>query len=193
MIIHNESMKKEKIKVYQTVSVMQYLGLLVKKSDYAGGFEYVGPDINKEESEKLFELYKEKFPLKNAAVFMTKLKIPNLTELLPKIQKEPEKRSNTGVPNRESWDEEKIEEERQRSIKYKDQNCRCGGRKLLKNNPARSKVHFGFKKRSRCTYCVGCKAPKCMECCCCLKPHLKKPCVNKKCLYPVIPRCECFP
>ena len=50
----------------------------------------------------------------------------------------------------------------------------------------------GFQKRMHCKKCAGCTAPICGECRPCNVPSMKKPCVNRPCLFPIIARCPCL-
>ena len=56
----------------------------------------------------------------------------------------------------------------------------------------RAKVQVGGKRKIRCKKCTGCLAKKCMNCNHCKFPHLKKPCHDKVCLFPIAPKCPCF-
>lgn len=91
---------------------------------------------------------------------------------------------------------EGLTSEQQRSIVNQKVVCKCGTTRVLDAEDAsksgKSKVLVGNKRRMRCKECAGCKATKCNECQNCLKPHLKKPCVRKVCLFPVVPKCPCF-
>ena len=89
---------------------------------------------------------------------------------------------------------------RRRSIQNRNIVCKCGQSKPIslivnskgKEKGQRSKAHTGNKIRSRCKNCIGCLAPRCNKCKFCLTPHLKKPCGDRKCLFPKVPTCPCF-
>ena len=77
--------------------------------------------------------------------------------------------------------------------------CRCGSTKVLAvplqgngEGQKRSKVHVGGKRKVRCKECTGCLADNCKICKYCRLTHLKKACVERKCLFPVEPKCPCF-
>ena len=90
--------------------------------------------------------------------------------------------------------------DRKRSIQNRNIVCKCGEFKsissIVKSKEARKinrvKAWGGHKKRSRCKNCIGCLAPRCNKCKFCLTPHLKKPCGDRKCLFPKVPTCPCF-
>ena len=77
--------------------------------------------------------------------------------------------------------------------------CRCGSTKILAVPPQgngvgkkRSKVYVGGKRKVRCNKCTGCLAANCNICKHCRLPHWKKPCVERTCLFPILPECPCF-
>jgi len=81
-----------------------------------------------------------------------------------------------------------MSEEQKRSFELKDVVCRCG----FNTVSGGKKVKAGHKKRSRCKKCPGCTAPKCKKCKNCLVPSNKQACVDRVCLFPIIPKCACF-
>ena len=60
-------------------------------------------------------------------------------------------------------------------------NCVYHGSINLKPDGRRAKII-----RKCCTKCLSCKASKCRQCKFCLNPYLKKTCVDKKCLFPIV-------
>ena len=89
---------------------------------------------------------------------------------------------------------DQVTSEQRRSVVNQKIFCKCGVTRVVEaeENSKKGKVLVGNKRRMRCRECAGCKATKCNECQFCLKPHLKKPCVRKVCLFPVVPKCPCF-
>jgi hypothetical protein len=72
-------------------------------------------------------------------------------------------------------------EDGQRVVK-KDTTCKvCNGRK------------FGFyaKRNVPCRVCSSCKTTKCGECKTCLQPSMKKACMRKECVNPILAKCKC--
>merc|ERR1712150_321982 len=130
----------------------------------------------------------------------------NVSQLLNSLQPVPLQQSFTGpsqhsptnVPKPNSKKpgmERDAENEKNRSIAYKDIVCHCGFDKPLDHadgEGGKKTVKTGHKKRSRCKECKGCLAPKCMNCKFCINPKLKKPCQDKICLFPIVPKCPCF-
>ena len=76
--------------------------------------------------------------------------------------------------------------EQSRSITNKDVICRCG----FKSD--KTGALTGQKRRTRCKKCAGCMALKCGKCRPCNVPSMKKPCENRACQFPIIPKCPCF-
>ena len=72
----------------------------------------------------------------------------------------------------------------QRAIANRDKLCRCGS--------VIGGVLIGGKRKNRCKKCTGCLAIRCNKCIFCKRPHMKKPCENRKCLFPIVPKCPCF-
>ena len=92
-----------------------------------------------------------------------------------------------------SMDIDTLDQEQIRSYKNNERVCKCGTKRAVMDGDGRKKyVHVGFKKRSRCKKCKGCLRPRCGQCTNCLNPRNKQACVEKVCLFPVIPKCPCF-
>jgi len=179
------------------MATLEALNLVAhQRDDYAKGFEYVGPDIDKDVRQELFNAYsnKEGYPLlKVSTVSVRRTEVDLEVTPWPKIQRFPvSKRSAYHYNARDNWSEERIEEEKQRSVANAERVCKCGTVYATDKFASKSKVHTGFKKRSRCKNCEGCLAPKCGMCQPCLRPPLKKPCIERVCKFPVIPKCPCF-
>jgi len=179
------------------MATLEALNLVAhQRDDYAKGFEYVGPDIDKDVRQELFNAYsnKEGYPLLKVSTVSVRRTVvdPEVTPW-PKIERFPvSKRSSYHYNARDNWSEERIEEEKQRSVANAERVCKCGTMYTTDKFASKSKVHTGFKKRSRCKNCEGCLAPKCGMCQPCLRPPLKKPCIERVCKFPVIPKCPCF-
>ena len=189
LIAHDLFSEDQLEKINQVMAVLEALELVAQRTDYAEGFEYVGPDIDREVRSELFGERQQEFGLKPCSITLKNHTFSDSMPL-PKIRKRPEFKPKF---KRKSWDPEKIALEKERSLANAKITCKCGHQNTLKpGSSSRSKAHAGFKKRVRCYNCEPCKAPKCGQCAPCLKPALKKPCTNKICLYPVVPKCPCF-
>ena len=81
-------------------------------------------------------------------------------------------------------DELKKDLEIQKAIANRDKVCQCG---TMKDGNL-----VGGKRKVRCKKCTGCLAPKCKKCIFCVRPSMKKPCEQRKCLFPIVPKCPCF-
>ena len=81
-----------------------------------------------------------------------------------------------------------------RSTETKKQNCSCGGLKMIAKNWRNQKrlVRIGQKRRQRCQKCPACLRPPCRKCKFCKNRSFKKPCQERVCLSPLLPRCPCF-
>ena len=101
-----------------------------QRDDYAKGFEYVGPDIDKDVRQELFNAYsnKEGYPLlKVSTVSVRRTEVDLEVTPWPKIQRFPvSKRSAYHYNARDNWSEERIEEEKQRSVANAERVCKCG-------------------------------------------------------------------
>ena len=90
----------------------------------------------------------------------------------------------------------------QRAVANLNKVCRCGSMKEMETPNTikrmgqkahnRTRVLIGGKRKMRCKKCTGCKAPRCNKCIFCIKASMKKPCENRKCLFPIVPKCPCF-
>ena len=185
--------------INMVMATLESLSLLThQKEDYAKGFEYVGPDVDASARQELFRARRREHGLVDCTVGLSRLKVDLEATPWPRIEKFPiNKKYMHHYAARDNWDENRIEEERQRSVANSEKVCRCGTfydskGKFDKGNFNRGRVHTGFKKRSRCKNCEGCLAPKCGVCQPCLRPPLKKPCIERVCKFPVIPKCPCF-
>ena len=85
------------------------------------------------------------------------------------------------------------------SAETKKMNCSCGGTKFSptssKNwrcSKQRRRVRIGQKRRVRCQKCPACLTPPCRKCKYCKNRSFKKPCQERVCLSPLLPRCPCF-
>ena len=200
MIVHELFTREHVERVNLVMATLEALKLVQNnKTDYAKGFAYTGPDVDAEARNRLFAENKDEFGLRGCLVSLKRQHVDESIPL-PKIWKTPyrenQRLSNLGYIRRKEWTEEKYEEEKQRSIANEKVVCKCGSSKDLdtvtSHGQKRSKVMVGGKRRTRCKNCEGCKAPRCEQCPPCLKPSLKKPCLQKVCLFPVIPKCPCF-
>jgi len=85
-----------------------------------------------------------------------------------------------------------------RSNETKKLNCSCGGTRFnpsLKDRRSKDKrkqVRIGQKRRVRCQKCPACLTPPCRKCKFCKNRSFKKPCQERVCLYPLLPKCPCF-
>jgi len=185
------------------LATMELLKLVTKHKGRRAGFEYIGPilELGVQEPEEQQTRTRTRTRTKDKGNRPPPSKRARLD---PSLKEQRPTDALEQVKQRD-WDAERIQLERERSVKYADVTCSCGTSKEQKPqkivNPMntkdymiKTKVHVGFFKRSRCYHCTGCKAEKCGSCQFCVNPQRKKPCVKKKCLYPVIPRgCPCFP
>jgi len=99
-------------------------------------------------------------------------------------------------------EELKEDVEIQRAVANLNKVCRCGSMKEMETPNTikrmgqkahnRTRVLIGGKRKMRCKKCTGCKAPRCNKCIFCIKASMKKPCENRKCLFPIVPKCPCF-
>jgi hypothetical protein len=160
-------------------------------------YVYAGPDILGQEIEKLYSRHKIEFELKRPKLSLIPEQV-NPEEFLPYISNADEKLLESAAANNDEGG--KSAEEKIRSLANKNRVCQCGYDKRMEvkvnrdgqNAYFKKTVRTGFKKRSRCKQCRGCLASKCGKCTPCLRPAMKKPCVDKICLFPVVPKCPCF-
>jgi len=158
-------------------AILEGIDIVRSFDDELGGFRYIGPKILQEKDQEYFQSHQKEYNLKN------------LTVALPIIEIREEHKYEISPPSFASdaiqiGNVENIEQ--RRSITNKDVMCRCG----FKSN--KTGAHTGFKKRMRCKTCARCTAPKCGKCRPCNVPSMKKPCENRVCLFPIIPKCPCF-
>ena len=171
----------------------------VEQTSYA----YVGPDILGQDMEKLYKKHHQEFELKWPMLVLKREQVVNPEDFLPEINKVNEAiaKSSLSVAAELVEGGGKNAEEKMRSLANKNRVCQCGYDKRMEvkvnkgngqNAYFKKTVRTGFKKRSRCKQCKGCLATKCGRCTPCLRPAMKKPCVDKICLFPVVPKCPCF-
>ena len=200
---YSASEVKEFVKVF---SILESLKLVVKKNYTSGQtkqtfYIYAGPDIASQDIRKIYSQHVDEFDLKQPKLVLTRCAInpedisPYLNDDEERISEDMELSEVTKTVNENDKTEEKI-----RSLANKNRVCHCGYDKNMEvkvnrdgqNAYFKKTVRTGFKKRSRCKQCKGCLASKCGKCTPCLRPSMKKPCVDKVCLYPVVPNCPCF-
>ena len=179
--------------------------LIEKKTFNCGQFKqtcylYIGPDILGKELETLYMRWNVGFGLKRPKLSLIQEDVSQ-EKFFPYLHNDDEQMleglilTTTNNDDSSSNTEEKI-----RSLANKNRVCQCGYDKRMEvkvnrdgqNAYFKKTVRTGFKKRSRCKQCKGCLASKCGKCTPCLRPAMKKPCVDKICLFPVVPKCPCF-
>ena len=184
-------------RVTLSAAILEGLSLLEHKNDSLGGIVWIGKDLFRQWDEEQFHLYSKETPeLKDVTVVV---KSHEVTDDQLEWAMEAAKRAIASTlegPNIASGD---LSTEQQRSVVNQNVVCRCGTTKKMEyevqrdgKTQIRSKVYVGGKRKMRCKECSGCKAARCKECKNCLFPHLKKPCVQTICLFPVVPKCPCF-
>ena len=162
---------------------------------------YTGPDFLEQDIAEEYDKYRSTFNLKNPKLLLAHANIPK-DQFQPYVWNDVEQLSESSVvlSVTTNGEEKNNVEEKIRSVANKDRVCHCGHDKRMEvkvnrdgqNSYFKKTVRTGFKKRSRCKKCKGCLAPKCGRCTPCLRPAMKKPCVDKICLFPVVPNCPCF-
>ena len=192
-------------KVHSLCAVLSSLKLIKKSnSNFKLEFSYCGPNVYQE----WLTQQNEKF---GAQLKLCSTRVVRITraQLKEKGVEIPRPRHMVGVAgsgqNIQSMkkalfrdqarikDLSQMEEQQQRSVKNAEIICKCGKEKYMTNSAGnRVKVKVGFHKRSRCKKCVGCLAKKCDQCVNCLNPRNKQSCIDKICLFPIIPKCPCF-
>ena len=193
-------------RIIQALSILESLKLAEKKTFSVDditqtSYLYIGPDILGQEIEKFYGRHRSTFALKRPKLSLVQEYV-DPGEFLPYMEKANEELANSlalGVGANNS-DGGKNSEEKIRSLVNKNRVCQCGYDKRMEvkvnrdgqNAYFKKTVRTGFKKRSRCKQCKGCLAPKCGRCTPCIRPAMKKPCVDKICLFPVVPKCPCF-
>ena len=194
---------KEFIKVF---SILESIKLVQNKTYNCGQtkqtfYVYTGPNIASQETENIYIQHRNEFDLKKP-----KLVLPHCTihpeDIIPYLNDDEENLIEDihGSEVAKNDNNSNNSEEKIRSLANKNRVCHCGYDKRMEvkvnrdgqNAYFKKTVRTGFKKRSRCKQCKGCLASKCGKCTPCLRPAMKKPCVDKVCLYPVVPNCPCF-
>ena len=184
-LIHNEKYPMgEKRRFLVIGAILVGMGLAKKSGEHLmGGLVYNGPNVFPKYCQHLKEEYD----------------VADVKLVLRPVPVKEEHMYTTRPPQFESIRSGRLapEEEKERSIKNQNIICRCG----FKTKPSkiegirgivREEVIKGQKRRTRCNRCTNCLRDPCRECNFCLKPHLKKPCVLRECLFPVVPKCPCF-
>ena len=167
-------------------SILEGMDMVEKANDKLGGLIYKGPV-------KAFDDFKQN--LWDSFGATTEYNLKKVKLCLPHVEVKEEHRypietpqfvinylaslSEVVVP-----DELKEDLEIQRAIANRDKVCRCGS--------VIGGVLIGGKRKNRCKKCTGCLAIRCNKCIFCKRPHMKKPCENRKCLFPIVPKCPCF-
>ena len=192
--------------VAQALSLLESLKLVQKKIFHCllekqTFYVYTGADVLGQDIEKLYNQHMVQFDLKKPRLSQIQDKI-SPDKFLPYLQPDDEKllEGLATACARDNDDGSGDTEEKIRSLANKDRVCQCGYDKRMEvkvsrdgqNSYLKKTVRTGFKKRSRCKQCKGCLASKCGKCTPCLRPAMKKPCVDKICLFPVVPKCPCF-
>ena len=186
-------------------SVLESLKLIQTKTFNCGptkqtSYVYIGPNILGKETENLYMRYHAEFNLKTPRLSLIREDVA-LEKFFPYLHNEAEQMLEISVSsNMNDGQSSSNKEEKIRSLANKNRVCQCGYDKRMEvkvnrdgqNSYFKKTVRTGFKKRSRCKQCKGCLAPKCGKCTPCLRPAMKKPCVDKICLFPVVPNCPCF-
>ena len=167
-------------KLLKLAAVLKGLNVIEEFEDGSGSWKYIGPDVYGDFSSSLFENHRTEHNLKELNVALSVIEIPESSkyEIAPPTFDDLLSTINQNLPVANNA--EKI-----RSIQNKNIVCKCG-------YMTEAKAHKGYHRRMRCKDCEGCKAPKCGRCKHCLYPHLKKPCENRVCRFPKIPKCPCF-
>jgi len=184
------------IQINEVMAFFDALGLVSNRrgQDHFGGFEYCGPDIDKQTRLNLHCKYKKEFDLPDCYVKLQRLDISNIH--LPRVEKYPKNlRGRHGF--RLEWDDKRIELERVRSIANSHRVCKCGTTYNAQVKSFNGKIHrqsvlTGNHKKHRCYKCPGCLSSRCEACTNCLNPRNKQACIKRKCLFPVMPKCPCF-
>ena len=160
--------------------MLKGLNVIEEFEDGSGSWKYIGPEVFGDFSSSLFEKHRTEHNLKEFNVALSVIEIPESSkyEIAPPTFEEFLSTINQKLTG--ANDAEKI-----RSIQNKKIVCKCG-------YMTEAKAHKGYSRRMPCKNCVACKAPKCGKCNHCLTPSNKQACVNRKCLFPRIPKCPCF-
>jgi len=178
-------------------SVLEGMDMVEKKADELGGLIYRGPDIYEEFSLSLWKTYDTEYNLKKVSLPLSHVEVKEehrypITP--PRFKLGLKHLKDIPTIPKELEDDPDI----QRAAMNINKVCQCGSMKEWKGESKgekghkRAKVQVGGKRKIRCKKCTGCLAKKCMNCNHCKFPHLKKPCHDKVCLFPIAPKCPCF-
>lgn len=194
----------ESRRLTMVASILEGMGMVEKAEDELGGLIYKGPV-------QAFDDFKQN--LWDSCGATTEYNLKKVKLSLPHVEVKEEHRypieppkfvnnylasvSEVVVP-----DELKEDLEIQRAVANLNKVCRCGSMKEMEKPNTikrmgqkahnRTRVLIGGKRKMRCKKCTGCKAPRCNKCIFCIKASMKKPCENRKCLFPIVPKCPCF-
>ena len=171
--------------------------MVEKKPDELGGLIYRGPDIYEDFSLSLWKTYDTEYNLKKVSLPLSHVEVKEehrypITP--PRFKLGLKHLKDIPTIPKELEDDPDI----QRAAMNINKVCQCGSMKEWKGESKgekghkRAKVQVGGKRKIRCKKCTGCLAKKCMNCNHCQFPHLKKPCHDKVCLFPIAPKCPCF-
>ena len=176
------------------------VGLSLAEQVRRGRWKYRGPRIYSSYVRRLFLLHREEHPgLQLPSLVLQKVAVP--PGAMPHLGKGRRRLFDVGrsatVSVKQRYIEQMtrdvdvstLDESQRRSLANHKRVCRCGTK--VEHSSGKT-VHSGFKKRSRCRKCDGCRASKCGACANCLNPRNKQCCERKICLFPVVPKCPCF-
>ena len=178
-------------RVTLSAAILDGLELLQTKTDSLGGVVWIGKDIFKQWDDLEYQKYGDQIMSTKRA----RLCIESLENMTPKqLELAMEDAEQVVVTAAETpvLTAGDFSVEQQRSIINQNIVCRCGTTKKLDDCLTKTKVYVGGKRKMPCKKCVACMAPKCGKCNPCLKPPLKKACVDRVCRFPVVPKCPCF-
>lgn len=178
-------------------AILEGLGLVERQTDSVSGVTWIGDDLLvKWQEEMCAKFYVDPEEIRKCSVLLS---MHELSEEQLELARDDAKAYLDSQVEAPTVSTEGLTSEQQRSVVNQKIVCKCGISKKASfsveregGTYERKSVWSGFKKRTRCKECAGCKATKCNECQNCLKPHLKKPCVRKVCQFPVVPKCPCF-
>lgn len=185
----------EATKITNVASIIEALGLVDRLTDNLGGLVYKGPDLYKKYCHDQYILYRDEMALKEVKLSLKPVSVAeeNRYEVIS-----PAFARTLAFEGAATDDDEEV----RRSIKNREVNCKCGIRKTLDKGVViqreghkthvRKQVFVGGQRRRRCKRCTACLAPRCEKCIFCLNPSMKKPCQDKVCLFPIVPKCPCF-
>ena len=185
-IIAENFVVNESRRLNMVASILEGMDMVEKANDKLGGLIYKGPV-------KAFDDFKQN--LWDSFGATTEYNLKKVKLCLPHVEVKEEHRYPIETPQfvinylaslSEVVVPEELKEdlEIQRAIANRDKVCRCGS--------VIGGVLIGGKRKNRCKKCTGCLAIRCNKCIFCKRPHMKKPCENRKCLFPIVPKCPCF-